>query len=179
VKGGDPLARPASEALTSVLGAALYVEDCPWWIVEAEAYEGANDPASHAARGVTPRNRVMFGPPGHLYAYLCYGMHVLANIVVDVEGRPGAILIRGVEDPSGTRVNGPGRVTRALGIDLRDNGCALSGGRLRLDCTRRYGCELPVWSGRIGVSRAASRPWRGWLAPREPRDARAVPASLG
>jgi DNA-3-methyladenine glycosylase len=165
VRQEELLARPASEVLPILLGATLHVEGVPWWIVEAEAYEGANDPASHAARGMTPRNRVMFGPPGHLYVYLCYGMHLLANIVVDAEGHPGAVLVRAVEAADGRRVSGPGRVTRALGIDLGDNGRALADGRLMLDCARRYSSTGPIWSGRVGVRRGATRPWRGWLPP--------------
>jgi DNA-3-methyladenine glycosylase len=160
------LARRASEVLPILLGATLHVEGVPWWIVEPRPTRGRTirPRASHAARGMTPRNRVMFGPPGHLYVYLCWGMHLLANIVVDAEGHPGAVLVRAVEAADGRLVSGPGRVTRALGIDLGDNGRALADGRLVLDCARRCSSTGPFWSGRVGVRRGAMRPWLGWLS---------------
>ncbi len=109
--------RPATEVAPDLLGMAL----CRWMapgkvvrhrIVEVEAYEGPEDLASHAARGRTPRNEVMFGPPGLYYVYLCYGMHWLLNVVCGPRGYPSAVLFRGIES-----VSGPGRLTRHLRID--------------------------------------------------------------
>lgn len=81
-------------------------------ITETEAYEGTEDKACHAHAGRTRRSEVLFGPPGILYVYLCYGIHWLLNITTREEGLPAAVLIRGVES-----VSGPGRLTRALNID--------------------------------------------------------------
>ena len=83
-----------------------------WRLSELEVYEGLEDRASHAHRGMTPRNQIMFGPPGHWYIYLCYGVHWLLNLVTGPADYPAAILIRGAGE-----VRGPGRLTRALQID--------------------------------------------------------------
>lgn len=99
-------------------------------IVETEAYVGPQDKASHAHRGRTKRNEVMFGPPGHWYVYFTYGMHHMLNIVTGPEGYPAAVLIRGIEQIYGPRrsiyrltrsIIGPGRLTKALGITLTLN----------------------------------------------------------
>ena len=90
-------------------------------ITEVEAYIGFCDRASHASRGMTPRNRVMFGPPGVWYVYFTYGMHWMLNIVTERRGYPAAILIRGVEG-----VSGPGRVTKFFNIDRRISGTPAS-----------------------------------------------------
>ena len=81
-------------------------------ICETEAYDGYEDRASHAHKGVTPRNVIMFGPPGHAYVYLCYGVHWLFNITTQAKGYPAAVLIRAVRS-----VTGPGRLTRYFQID--------------------------------------------------------------
>jgi DNA-3-methyladenine glycosylase len=90
-------------------------------VTEVEAYDGFADRASHASRGETPRNRPMFGPPGRWYVYFTYGMHWMLNVVTGPKGYPAAVLIRGVEG-----INGPARLTKALGIDKRFNGKAAS-----------------------------------------------------
>lgn len=132
-------------------------------IAEVEAYHGFDDRASHAHRGMTPRNSVMFGPPGQWYVYLCYGVHWLLNLVTAAEGYPSAVLIRGVEG-----LRGPGRLTKGLTIDRRFNAqpCAQASGLwiepLPADAQH---CLLPVRSTpRIGVDYAGSEwssmPWR-------------------
>lgn len=146
-------------------------------LTEVEAYAGEADPASHAFRGPTPRNTVMFGASGHLYVYLSYGMHWCANVVVGADGVAAAVLLRaghvvaGVEVARarrGSRVEdrslarGPACLTRALAVGPEHNGASLiTGGALSLTYD-----EPPsaVSSGsRVGVSRAADVPWRFWV----------------
>ena len=114
--------RPADRVARELLGCQLAVRGEDGWVTrhvvfEAEAYLGQHDLACHAARGMTARNAVMFGPAGFWYVYLCYGMHWMLNVVTGGEGVPAAVLLRGV----GAHV-GPGRLTRALGIDRQFNG---------------------------------------------------------
>ncbi|HEY8554761.1 MAG TPA: DNA-3-methyladenine glycosylase [Burkholderiales bacterium] len=93
-------------------------------IVEVEAYLGPHDLAAHSSRGLTPRTRVMFGPPGHAYVYLIYGMHWCMNVVTQREGTGSAVLLRAIEPVQNVegRTQGPGLLCRALGIDGRHNG---------------------------------------------------------
>jgi DNA-3-methyladenine glycosylase len=106
-------------------------------IVEVEAYLGERDAASHARRGPTPRASIMFGPPGHLYVYLIYGMHHCMNFVTEPEGTAGAVLIRAAEPIAGPRgilptarghLSGPGKLCRGLGITVADKGLDLTAG---------------------------------------------------
>jgi len=92
-------------------------------IVETEAYCGPEDRASHASKGITPRTKIMFGPPGYAYVYLIYGMYHCLNIVTEKEGYPAAVLIRGVELGG---LNGPGKLCRGLGIDKKLNAIDLT-----------------------------------------------------
>lgn len=111
----------------SVAGVAVHAAR----IVEVEAYLGRRDLASHARRGPTPRSAIMFGPPGHLYVYLIYGMYHCMNFVCDRDGVAGAVLIRAAEALSGVSTGdpralaGPGKLCRALGITLADKGLDL------------------------------------------------------
>ena len=93
-------------------------------IVEVEAYLGAHDLAAHSARGLTERTRVMFGPPGHAYVYLIYGMHHCMNVVTEGDGHPAAVLLRAIEPVQNIegRTQGPGLLCKAMGIDRRLNG---------------------------------------------------------
>jgi DNA-3-methyladenine glycosylase len=93
-------------------------------IVEVEAYLGPHDLAAHSARGLTPRTRVMFGPPGYAYVYLIYGMYQCMNVVTQAEGKASAVLLRAVEPVQNVtgRTQGPGLLCRAMGIDGRLNG---------------------------------------------------------
>jgi len=114
--------RPADRVARDLLGAWLVVQAADGRVTrhrifETEAYLGAHDLACHGSRGLTRRNAAMFGPAGRWYVYLCYGMHWMLNIVTGREGVPAAVLIRGAGDHVG-----PGRVTRALGIDRSYDG---------------------------------------------------------
>jgi len=113
---GDFFRRKTTAVAQELLGKFLVrktkMQELACMITEVEAYDGFADKASHAHRGKTMRNEVMFGPPGYWYIYLVYGMHQMLNIVTGEEGYPAAILIRAVEGMSG-----PGRVTKLLAID--------------------------------------------------------------
>lgn len=137
-------------------------------IVETEAYQGPRDLAAHSARGRTARNEVMFGPPGHAYVYLIYGMWHCLNVVVRPLGVPHAVLIRALEPVENLdeRSWGPGLLARALGVDRRLNGADLCGERLWIEspqvtaAARRYRIGR---APRIGVDYAgewAAREWR-------------------
>jgi DNA-3-methyladenine glycosylase len=152
-------------------------------IVEVEAYCGPRDPASHAYRGPTRRNAVMFGPAGHLYVYFTYGMHHCANVVCEEEGSPGAVLLRAVEPLSGLELmaqrrgtavplllaRGPARLAEAFGIDLLLNGADLVEGPVWIGGRQRLVGAVAT-SVRVGISRAAEEPWRfyetgRWASP--------------
>lgn len=117
--------RPAPVVARELLGKFLVRRigrrEIAMMITETEAYEGPNDKASHASRGKTARNAVMFGPPGRWYVYFTYGIHWMLNVVTGAEGYPAAVLLRGVED-----INGPARLTKFLKIDSRFNGKPLT-----------------------------------------------------
>ncbi|QEE61628.1 DNA-3-methyladenine glycosylase [Salinibacterium sp. dk2585] len=177
------LAQDAVQAAPRLLGSFLSVDSpegrVTLRITELEAYHGADDPGSHAFRGQTPRNSVMFGPAGHLYTYFTYGMHTCSNIVCGTEGVASGCLIRAGEIVEGielararrhtSRVDddlarGPGRVSVALGITLADGGADLSSSRIRLS----LGSEQPdIAAGpRTGVSGPGGTdafPWRFWI----------------
>ncbi len=130
--------RDTRSVARDLLGCVLVREEVQVRILEAEAYF-PGDSANHAARGRTPRNAPMWGPPGHLYVYLCYGIHTLLNLVTEAEGRPAAVLIRAgevvtghdtVRSRRGGRLDliGPGKVGQALGLDLGWSGRPLGQG---------------------------------------------------
>lgn len=126
-------------------------------IVEVEAYVGAHDKASHSYRGYTARNAPMFGPPGHAYVYLIYGMYWCMNVVTEREGHASAVLIRAVEPVAGIvgRTQGPGLLCKAMGIDRRLNGCDLTGDGLHIADDGFSGFRI-VKRPRIGVDYAGS-----------------------
>lgn len=164
-------ARPTLTVAQELLGKAL-VRRLPdgrevgGIVVETEAYL-PGDRAAHAWRGRTARNAPMFGPPGHAYVYLIYGLHHCLNPVTEPEGTPAAVLIRALDPFPGTgRTGGPGLLCRALGIDRTLNGADLTDGTLRFE---DHGVLVPaaeVATGpRIGVDYAgewAGRPYRFW-----------------
>lgn len=177
-------ARDATELAPALLGAVLRHTTAEGTvavrITEVEAYRGnGEDPGSHAHRGVTPRTRVMFGPPAHLYAYLSYGMHVCANIVCGAEGSAGGLLLRGGEIVDGLELarmrrpaasadldlaRGPAKLAMALGIRLEQSGADL--------LAPPFAVELPAapvavaTSARTGVSGdggGEAYPWRFYI----------------
>ncbi|MDO9556581.1 MAG: DNA-3-methyladenine glycosylase [Coriobacteriia bacterium] len=144
-------------------------------IVETEAYLGADDLGSHAAtKGITKRNRVMYGPPGRAYVYFTYGNHHMLNVVTESEGVAGAVLIRAVEPMVNTAVmaerrgketsltDGPGKLAQAFGIDLTDNGTVLGEGRLAIYAGRASDFSIGR-SGRIGLSFGHELPLRFYV----------------
>jgi len=156
--------RPADRVARELLGCRLVVRGRDGGlsrhvVFETEAYLGAHDLACHVARGKTPRNAVMFGPAGVWYVYLCYGMHWMLNVVTGPVGVPAAVLIRGV----GSHV-GPGRLTRALGIDGDHDGRPANRATgLWLEPGRVVPPRLVARTPRIGVGYAgawAAKPLR-------------------
>jgi DNA-3-methyladenine glycosylase len=150
-------------------------------IVEVEAYIGESDAACHAARGRTPRNEVMYGPPGHAYVYFIYGMHHCLNVVTEEEGFPAAVLIRALEPLEGLEImrrhrsgkpdrelaNGPARLCQAMAIERGFNGVDLcTGEALFIEEGRMVAQEEIGASPRIGIKAdelARSVPWRFYL----------------
>ena len=146
-------------------------------IVETEAYIGEDDPACHAAAGLTPRTRILYGSPGHAYVYFSYGMHFLLNAVTEPKDSPAAVLIRAMEPEGGLLhmerrrgkrsfreiASGPARLCQALAIDLELNGFPLGGPELEI---RDPGLrESRIESGpRVGIRRGTDRRWRFWVA---------------
>lgn len=128
-------------------------------IVEVEAYLGPGDRASHAGRGITPRTRVMFGPPGHAYVYFIYGMHHCMNVVCAPDGQAAAVLLRALEPLSGIRerTNGPALLCRAMGIDRNMTGHDLLTPELHLRAPREERTFRIARRRRIGVDYAG-----GW-----------------
>lgn len=157
-------------------------------IVEVEAYIGESDPACHAAPGPTRRNAPLYGEPGHAYVYLNYGVHYLVNAVTEPVGSPAAVLIRALEPVEGIPLmrkrrgrsrtarhdrrvqrlsnhalcKGPGNVTHALGIALKDNGLDLVTSRLFIE-DRGYRIGDVSWSPRIGISVGTEHHWRCYI----------------
>jgi len=172
----DFYARSAVEVAPDLIGKHLFRrldgEVLSGRIVETEAYMGADDPASHAYRGPTERNRSMFGPPGHLYVYRSYGVHFCANLVTGDEGVGTAVLLRALEPLDGLETMqarrgvadrkllcaGPGRLCQALGITRAQDGVDLLGDDIWIAGARS--CSQILATRRIGISVAAERKWR-------------------
>lgn len=177
--------RPTLDVARDLIGKVLIHETgagrASGVIVETEAYIGEDDPACHAAPGPTPRNAPLYGPPGIAYVYLNYGIHYLVNAVTESEGWPAAVLIRALVPHEGVALmrrrrargsrkkasefteaelcRGPGNLTKALGIDLRQNLKDLTGSRLRIE-DLRLGIGPVEWTPRIGIRVGADKPWR-------------------
>jgi DNA-3-methyladenine glycosylase len=162
-------------------------------LVEVEAYRGAEDPPSHAYRGRTYQNEVMFGLPGRAYIYRSYGMHLCLNVTAEPEGSPAAVLIRGLEPLEGFEeakalplerrlrlTSGPGNIARVLQLGLHMNGLDLTKrGELYLAQGLPVPEELIAASTRVGVRDPYARPWRFFVKNNpfvsRPRPARASP----
>lgn len=176
------LAGPVLPAGRGLLGCLLSANGVTIRLTEVEAYAGtAGDPASHAHRGRTRRNQVMFGPAGYAYVYFTYGMHWCMNVVTGAEGEASAVLLRAGEVVDGLAVararrtavrrdldlaRGPARLCAALGLDAAAYGVYLLGeGPVRLSPPARPIAPDAIVAGpRVGVTGAADRPWRFWLA---------------
>lgn len=141
-------------------------------IVETEAYLPDNDPASHAASRKTERNKPMFGPPGHAYVYICYGIHTMFNIVTEKENTPGAVLIRAAEPVSGIEqmkdkrdteteqdlCDGPGKLCEALSITKQHNEDPLFAGTFHI--AERDATPTIQTTSRIGINEGTTRQLR-------------------
>ena len=186
ILGSDFYARPTLEVARDLIGKILVRRSrqstAAGIIVEVEAYIGEDDPACHAAVGPTTRNAPLYGPPGHAYVYLNYGLHYLTNAVTELDGFPAAVLIRALEPVEGLAAmrrrraaapwrkgrgrvpdhelcRGPGNLSRALGITLADNLCHLSRGPITIH-DRGVTVDKLVWDTRIGLRVGAEKPWR-------------------
>jgi DNA-3-methyladenine glycosylase len=137
--------RPVIDVARDLLGKTLVHGATAGVIVETEAYLGGDDLASHSARGITDRTRVIFGPPGHAYVYFIYGMYECLNLVAEPEGMPGCVLLRAIEPVRGIAImkrrrpaarrledlaSGPGKLTLALGVTRADDGADVTRGAL-------------------------------------------------
>jgi DNA-3-methyladenine glycosylase len=168
-------ARSVHEVAPDLIGATLLVDGVGGTIVEVEAYDH-EDPAAHGYRGRTARNASMFGPPGHAYVYRSYGVHWCLNLVCEEEGAASAVLLRALEPTQGIDVMrarrglederllcaGPGRLCQALDVSREHDGLALDQPPFQLEA-RDSNVEI-VSGPRIGITRAADRPWRYALA---------------
>ena len=181
------LSAPATDVAPLLLGATMWHGPVAVRLTEVEAYTGLDDPASHAFRGPTPRARVMFGPPSHVYVYLSYGMHRCVNLVCSPDGVASAVLLRGGrviagEDdarlrrggvPENRLACGPGNMGSALGATLEESGDPVE--LIDPDATSTSGWRLqpadhPVefrQGPRVGISRNVDAPWRWWI-PEDP-----------
>ncbi len=195
--GSDFFDRSVHEVARELIGCELCVDGVGGVIVECESYE-RDDPACHAYVGLTPRTATIFGPPGHAYVYLSYGIHSMLNAVCEPDGTAAAVLIRALEPTRGIDrmrerrgreqlrelCSGPGKLTVALGIGLDLNDAPLD--RPPFELRRRS----PDWRGvevatapRIGITKATELPWRfcaaesSFLSRPLPRAARAAEAA--
>jgi len=182
----DLLSGPALEVAPRLLGATIRHGGVALRLTEVEAYAGADDPGSHAYRGRTRRNEVMFGAAGHLYCYFVYGMHVCANVVTGPEGEAGAVLLRAGEvlgddkghddqghgdrghgdtgrDDRGHPARGPARLCRTLGITLAEDGTDLRAGPVTLELADPVPAASVSTGPRVGLRQAPDVPWRFWL----------------
>lgn len=152
--------RPTLEVAQDLLGKKLIYQKQEGIIYETEAYIGQDDPACHAAKGLTSRTQVMFGPAGHSYIYLIYGMYHCLNFVTEKEGFPAAVLIRGLWIPNtNIFLNGPGKVCQYLGLTKDQNNIDII---THLDFYLTEGVHISRFetTPRIGIKEGKDRLWR-------------------
>jgi len=167
----DFFARSVHEVAPELIGATLLFKGTGGIIVEVEAYHHT-DPAAHSFGGQTPRNAVMFGPPGYAYVYRSYGIHWCLNFVCEPAGSASAVLIRALEPTAGLAAmrrrrglgearllcSGPGRLCEALGVTAAQNGLALD--KPPFELRARTGAPVIAVGPRIGITKAVETPWR-------------------
>jgi DNA-3-methyladenine glycosylase len=176
--------RPTLKVAKDLLGKYLVVQKrkkiLSGKIVETEAYIGSDDPACHACKGMTPRNRVMFGPPGHAYIYFTYGMYHCLNLITEEDGFPAAVLIRAIEPVQGIDLmmrrrgkrnlknltSGPGKLCQALGLDRSLNGEDLYSGKIWVE-ERGEKVGLIKSDSRVGITEGKNRKWRFYISNNE------------
>lgn len=167
--------RPTAEVARDLLGKVLVHGPAAGIIVETEAYPGRDDLASHSARGITGRTRVIFGPPGRAYVYLIYGMYECLNLVAEPAGAPGCVLIRALEPVAGIELmrqrrpaagklediaRGPGRLTMAMAITRAHYGVDVTRGSLVVrEPAEPHPLDIEV-TPRVGIRVCAERPLR-------------------
>jgi len=180
--------RPVVEVARDLIGCSVRHGPTSGLIVETEAYHDS-EPACHAFAGLTPRTETLFGAAGRAYVYRSYGIHALFNAVCEAEGVGAAVLIRALAPLRGTELmrarreaaaprgarlraltdrdlcSGPGKLTQALGIELRLNGSSLARGPVLVGPRTRRWTETEILAGpRIGITKAVELPWRFWAA---------------
>lgn len=172
--------RPTLRVAKDLLGKYLVVQNgskiLSGKIVETEAYIGSDDPACHASKGMTVRNKVMFGPPGHAYIYFTYGMYHCLNLVTEKDGHPAAVLIRAIEPDQGMELmmrrrgtknvknltSGPGKLCQALGLDRSLNGTDLCSGKIWVEQRKEKKLKIKSTS-RVGINQGRNKKWRFYI----------------
>jgi DNA-3-methyladenine glycosylase len=172
--------RPTIEVARALLGKVLVHGPTAGIVVETEAYLGGDDLASHSARGVTDRTRVIFGQPGHAYVYLIYGMYECLNLVAEPDGQPGCVLIRALKPVAGLDImrrrrsaartpddfaSGPGKLTLALAITRAHNGADVTRGPLVVRAPAEPQAIHIETTPRIGIAKCADWPLRFLIRP--------------
>jgi DNA-3-methyladenine glycosylase len=168
--------RHSTIVAAELIGKILTVGECSGRIIEVEAYAGADDAASHAFRGRTARNAVMFGPGGYLYVYFTYGMHHCANVVTGASGDAQAVLLRALQPLTGIDLmverrrrrgdvaDGPGKLCQAMGLDRSHDGSSLLSGPFGIYDDGWTAPSPLLVSPRVGITKAVDRPWRWRVA---------------
>lgn len=150
--------RPTEIVAQELIGKTLVISGQAGIITETEAYKGAEDPASHAYKGLTPRSAIMYGPCGHLYIYLIYGMYHCMNIVTHEPEKPGAVLIRGLE-LNQIMLDGPGKICKYFQIDKQWNHCNISESDTIYILNQSQHSSI-LATPRIGIKKATDKLWR-------------------
>ena len=158
IRNPEFFSRHVAEVAHDLIGKRFVFYNFNGIITETESYRGQDDEASHAYRGLTRRNKAMFGPPGHLYVYFIYGMHYCLNIVTEEEGSPSAVLIRGLLLPQ-VYLNGPGKICKFLGISLHEYGLNILHHDHIYIAQGVAGHDVQI-SSRIGIKKAVNKLWR-------------------